>query len=89
MIFDGPWIDWYLRKFAGRPLVRGPLSGPRLFLTTTVDIPSLGAAVLKKSPAEIDRASFPVDWFGDVPHSHRAIDDATGYAHLLLRLLKR
>ncbi len=30
--------------------------------------------------------SLPPEWFGDVEHTHRAIDDALGYAHLLVTL---
>jgi hypothetical protein len=31
----------------------------------------------------------PSAWFGEVPHTHRAIDDALGYAHLLAELFRR
>ena len=44
-------------------------------------------AVLKLGPEDVKRADYPAEWFGNVPHSHRAIDDAKGYAHLLLHLL--
>ena len=30
---------------------------------------------------------FPPDWLGYVEHTHRAIDDARGYANILSRLL--
>jgi hypothetical protein len=33
--------------------------------------------------------SLPVEWFGDVEHTHRAIDDALGYAHLLGEWFRR
>jgi hypothetical protein len=29
------------------------------------------------------------DWFGDVAHTHEAIDDARGYAHLHVELLQQ
>ena len=34
-------------------------------------------------------ATLPSEWFGEVPHTHRAIDDALVYAHLLVELFKR
>jgi inhibitor of KinA sporulation pathway (predicted exonuclease) len=30
---------------------------------------------------------YPAEWLGGHDHSHRAIDDARGYAHLLTLLL--
>ena len=85
--FDGMWIDWYLRRFLDMPLFRGPMSGKRLFSDTGLDLPSFAMAVLNMGPEDVRRAEYPTEWFGDVPHSHRAIDDAKGYAHLLLHLL--
>jgi hypothetical protein len=32
--------------------------------------------------------SYDADWLGNVPHTHRAIDDALGYANVLARLLR-
>src|SRR3546814_5487363 len=31
---------------------------------------------------------YPPEWLGHVPHSHRSIDDARGYANLLRTLLQ-
>jgi hypothetical protein len=31
----------------------------------------------------------PPEWFGNIEHTHRAIDDARGYAHLLGVLFDR
>ena len=28
----------------------------------------------------------PPDWYGNIPHTHRAIDDARGYANVLAKL---
>ncbi len=85
--FDGVWMDWYLRRFLHRPLFRGPLDGSRLFSDTGLDLPSFAMAVLKRGPEDVRRGAYPEEWFGDVLHSHRAIDDAMGYAHFLLKLL--
>jgi hypothetical protein len=35
------------------------------------------------------RHTMPDGWLGDVPHTHLAIDDARGYAHLLGVLLAK
>ena len=86
--FDGMWMDWYLRRFLDRPLFRGPMSGPRLFSDTALDLPSFAMAVLDIGPEDVRRKAYPREWLGNVPHSHKAIDDATGYGHLLLRLLQ-
>ncbi|MBS2938738.1 hypothetical protein KDN32_13430 [Nocardioides sp. J2M5] len=40
-------------------------------------------------PATFSVHTLPAQWFGDVPHTHRAIDDARGYAHLLVEVLRR
>ena len=85
--FDGIWIDWYLRRFLDRPLFRGPMNGSRLFSDTGLDIPSFAMAALNLGPEDVIHKPYPEEWFGDAPHSHRAIDDAMGYAHLLLKLL--
>ena len=85
--FDGMWMDWYLRNFLQRPLFRGPMRGTRLFSDIGLDLPTFAMATLNLGPEDVRREPYPVEWFGNVPHSHRAIDDAKGYAHLLLRLL--
>src|SRR4051812_45474477 len=36
---------------------------------------------------ECDVDRYPPEWLGDRAHTHRAIDDASGYAHLLAHLL--
>ena len=39
--------------------------------------------------ATADPQPVPKAWFGDVPHTHRAIDDARGYANLLVEVMRR
>ncbi|WP_038015191.1 hypothetical protein [Thalassobaculum salexigens] len=87
LTFDGIWVDWYLRRYVGVPLNRGPLSGEALFAPTALDLPSLIAGRLGRDPATLHEKRYPPEWLGAVPHSHRAEDDAVGYAHLLLRVL--
>ncbi|MDF1794089.1 MAG: exonuclease domain-containing protein [Thalassobaculaceae bacterium] len=85
--FDGKWVDWYLRRYLGLPLDRGPMAGERLFARSALDLPSLIAGRLGWDPVTLHEKRYPAEWLGAVPHSHRAIDDALGYAHLLLTVL--
>jgi hypothetical protein len=84
--FDGPWIDYYLRRFTRYGLVQGPYEDDVLFQGPGLCIRSYAAAITGRPVAEISPTSLPSEWFGDVPHTHRAIDDARGYANLLLHL---
>ena len=47
------------------------------------------AAVTGESPGLVDVDTLPSAWFGDVEHTHRAIDDTVGYANLLVELVRR
>ena len=33
--------------------------------------------------------TLPIEWFGNVEHTHKAIDDAVGFANLLVELSRR
>ena len=89
LVFDGFWIDWYLRKFVGRRMDRGPYEGVRLFFGAGLDLPSLIMGVTGWGYAHCRRQNYPEEWFGGHPHSHRAIDDALGYAAILTEMLRR
>jgi DNA polymerase III epsilon subunit-like protein len=88
LAFDGQWIDHYLRTFADLPLVRSLYDADPLF-HDTLCLRSYGAAVTGRYVGDVSPATLPGEWFGDVPHTHRAVDDALGYAHLLAELFKR
>lgn len=89
LMLDGSWIDEYLRAFAGTRLAIGPLKLRRVFDGYGLDIASFIAGLFDwradQMWALVDEA--PAWWRGNVKHTHRAIDDATGYAHLLLKAL--
>lgn len=89
LAFDGGWIDYYLRRFTRYGLVQGPYEEGRLFDDAGLCIRSYAAAVTGRPVAEVSPLTLPSEWFGDVPHTHRAIDDARGYANLLCALLGR
>jgi hypothetical protein len=86
--FDGSWIDHYLRSFTAHQLLDGMYDEDRLF-HDTLCLRSYGAAVTGRFVGDVRPATLPTEWFGEVPHTHRAIDDALGYSHLLVELLRR
>ena len=86
--FDGGWIDFYLRRFTRYGLVEEPDAKDPLF-AGTLCLRSFAAGVTGAEPATFTVHDLPRSWFGDVPHTHRAIDDALGYANLLTTLLRK
>jgi hypothetical protein len=86
--FDGSWIDHYLRAFTVHQLLDGMYDEDRLF-HDTLCLRSYGAAVTGRFVGDVRPATLPTEWLGEVPHTHRAIDDALGYSHLLVELLRR
>ena len=55
----------------------------------TLCLRSYAAAVTGRQVAEIAAHTIPPESLGDIEHTHRAIDDALGYAHLLGELFRR
>jgi len=86
--FDGSWIDHYLRLFTDHQLLDGRYHPGPLF-HDSLCLRSYGAGVTGRYVGDVDPTTLPSEWFGEVPHTHRAIDDALGYAHLLAELLRR
>lgn len=87
--FDGLWIDYYLRRFTRYGLVQGPYESDQLFDGSGLCLRSYAAAVTGRPVSECSVASLPPEWLGNIEHTHRAIDDARGYAHLLSVLMRR
>jgi hypothetical protein len=83
LAFDGGWIDYYLRRFTRYGLVQGPYEKDVLFDGSGLCLRSYAAAVTGRPVAEMSPQALPAGWLGDIAHTHRAIDDARGYAHLL------
>lgn len=80
---DGPWLDYYLKRFTGRPLFEGPWIADRLFRSPPLCIMSMVAGKTGREYPDCDVEFYPPEWLGSVEHTHRAIDDARGYANLL------
>ncbi|MEM7641055.1 MAG: DNA polymerase III subunit epsilon [Pseudomonadota bacterium] len=89
LAMDGPWIDHYLRRFTGIRLLKGPWQGERLFYDGGLCLRSYAAGRLGWPLRRCTAENYDPDWLGGHAHTHRAIDDATGYAHLLAHLLAR
>lgn len=87
LAFDGAWIDYYLRRFTGIRMLKGPWIGERLFYTPGLCIQAFAAGKLGWPLWECNHDRYPAAWLGHVPHSHLSIDDARGYANLLRTLL--
>lgn len=85
--FDGAWIDYYLQRFMGRRLFIRPRD-PGVFHGTGIDIPSMVMAATGWSYLDCKREKYPRDWLGGHQHSHHALQDVLGYAHLF-SLLRR
>lgn len=86
LAFDGSWFDYYLRRYAAYGLAQGPYETDRIFQGPALCLRSYTAALTGLPPAEVGSADLPPAWLGDVPHTHRAIDDALGFVHLLTHL---
>ncbi|MBN2469324.1 MAG: exonuclease [Anaerolineae bacterium] len=75
--FDFMFVYWYLIQFAGR--------SP--FKHTALDIRTLAMALLKTDYLAASKRNMPEHWFDDLPHTHRALDDAIEQGALLCRML--
>ncbi len=88
LIFDGAWMDWYLRRYAAIRLLRAPRSEDSLFRGGGLDLASFALGRSGLDYNTLTAKAFPQAWLGGHPHSHIALDDAEGYAHLLAGLLR-
>jgi hypothetical protein len=89
LALDGIWIDHYLRRFTCYGIRQGHHEDDTIFVGGGLCIRSYGAAATGMPVADVDPANLPPAWFGDVEHTHRAIDDALGYANLLVELARQ
>jgi hypothetical protein len=87
LALDGPWIDFYLQRFSTARLCEGPWIKDRLFRHLPLCIMSFAAGGLSWPITQCDYPNYPAAWLGHIEHTHRAIDDARGYANLLKHLL--
>lgn len=89
LALDGIWMDYYLRRFTAYGIRQGHHESDSLFVGGGLCLRSYAAAVTGASAGLVDVDTLPGDWFGDVEHTHKAIDDTVGYANLLVELSRR
>ena len=76
--FDFTFIYWYLIRFAGE----SPFSHSAL------DIKTYAMAKLRRPYRESTKRNMPKRWFDDLPHTHKALDDAIEQGALFCNMLK-
>ena len=88
MIFDGLWMDHYLDEFAGTRALSGPFKGRQIFRGGGICLYTM-AGTLRGAPyLDWGMSKLPAEFYGHIAHTHKAIDDACGFANVLVELLK-
>ncbi|HEY0097769.1 MAG TPA: hypothetical protein VGB76_02345 [Pyrinomonadaceae bacterium] len=77
VVFDYMFVQWYLHKFAGE--------SPFSFIG--LDIKSYAMAMLKKDFHHTVKSNMPRHWFDDLPHTHKALEDAIEQGALFCNML--
>ena len=77
VVFDYMFIQWYLHKFVGE--------SPFSFIG--LDIKSYAMALLKIDFRDVVKSNMPRRWFDDLPHTHKALDDAIEQGALFCNIL--
>ena len=75
--FDFLFVYWYLIRFTGE----SPFSHSAL------DIKTYAMAMLKVGYRDSTKRNMPRRWFDDLPHNHRALDDAIEQGALFCNML--
>jgi hypothetical protein len=75
--YDFLFVYWYLIRFAGE--------SP--FGFSALDIKSFAMATLGTSFRETTKKQMPQHWFDDLPHTHKALDDAIEQGALFCNIL--
>lgn len=88
LLFDGPWIDYYLERFVGLRLFPPPGREERLFIDGGIDVATFAMAALNRDLRDCRKDSMPEDFKHSAPHMHRALEDARGHAEVFLGLLR-
>jgi hypothetical protein len=87
MIFDGLWMDHYLETYAGTRVFGIPIKSARqIFRGGGVCLYTMAGTLRGAEYLKWGMQRVPPDWYGHIEHTHRAIDDARGFANVLARL---
>lgn len=88
MIFDGLWMDHYLDEYAGTRVLSGPFKQRQIFRGGGVCLYTM-AGTLRGAPyLDWGMSKLPAEFYGHIAHTHKAIDDARGFANVLVELIK-
>jgi len=88
LMFDGLWMDHYLDQFAGTRVLSGPFKGRQIFRGGGVCLYTM-AGTLRGAPyLDWGMSKLPAEFYGHIAHTHHAIDDARGFARVLVELFK-
>nr|WP_281261477.1 3'-5' exoribonuclease [Devosia naphthalenivorans] len=88
MIFDGLWMDHYLDEYAGTRALSGPFKGRQIFRGGGICLYTM-AGTLRGAPyLDWGMSKLPAEFYGHIAHTHKAIDDARGFANVLVELFK-
>jgi hypothetical protein len=76
--FDFMFVCWYLVRFTGE----------NPFSHSALDIRTYAMAMLKRDYRDSVKRNMPRHWFDDLPHTHRALDDAIEQGALFCNMLR-
>jgi len=73
------FVYWYLIRFTG--------DSP--FSFSAIDIKTYAMAMLKTPFRDINKGNMPKRWFDELPHTHKALDDAIEQGALFCNILAK
>jgi len=76
--FDFMFVCWYLTRFTGE----------NPFSHSALDIKTYAMAMLKKDYRDSVKRNMPKRWFDNLPHTHKALDDAIEQGALFCNMLR-
>ena len=88
MSFDGLWMDHYLQTYAGVRVLGHPTGGRQIFRGGGVCLYTMAGTLRGAEYTKWGMQRVPPAWYGHIEHTHRAIDDARGFANVLAKLFE-
>ena len=88
IVFDGLWMDHYLDSFAGTRVLGGPFKTRQIFRGGGVCLYTMAGTLRGAEYLKWGMQRVPAEWYGNIVHSHKAIDDARGFANVLVKLFE-
>lgn len=88
MMFDGLWIDHYLDEFADTRVLGGPFTQRQIFKGGGVCLYTMAGTLRGVPYPDWGMSKLPAEFYGHIAHTHKAIDDARGFANVLVELMK-